>query len=185
MAGEIEGAVGDRGGTPAERLLVGLVEGKLDASLAGPFLAALEVVLKEAARNARFGRALRAAVTAPEDAKQAGEQDPGSSRRGRRAPGVIDPYAVLEEGGPPKLEMALADLTVDQLKDIIAEHGMDRDRLAMKWRDPARLVGRIVETVAGRASKGDAFRPEPDNSPGERKRTETGQDKPEAPTGGG
>jgi len=38
---------------------------------------------------------------------------------------------------------------------------MDTDRLAMKWRDPSRVVNRIVERVIDRAAKGDAFRSAP------------------------
>ena len=35
---------------------------------------------------------------------------------------------------------------------------MDHDRLAMKWKDQERVIGRIVERVMARASKGSAFR---------------------------
>ena len=41
---------------------------------------------------------------------------------------------------------------------MIAEHGMDTDRLAMKWPDPERVVARIVDRVIERATKGDALR---------------------------
>jgi hypothetical protein len=44
------------------------------------------------------------------------------------------------------------------LRDIVAEHGMDNDRLAMKWKDSARVIDRIVERVASRLAKGPAFR---------------------------
>lgn len=35
---------------------------------------------------------------------------------------------------------------------------MDHDRLAMKWKDPTRVIDRIVERVVARAAKGSAFR---------------------------
>ena len=40
---------------------------------------------------------------------------------------------------------------------MIAEHGMDRDKLAMKWKTPDRLIERIVDTVRSRSAKGDVF----------------------------
>jgi hypothetical protein len=55
------------------------------------------------------------------------------------------------------LQDQLSLLTVGQLKDIISEHGMDRDKLAMKWQTPGRLIERIVTTVTSRAHKGDVF----------------------------
>jgi hypothetical protein len=33
---------------------------------------------------------------------------------------------------------------------------MDHDRLAMKWKDPERVIGRIVERVGVRSAKGSA-----------------------------
>jgi len=50
------------------------------------------------------------------------------------------------------------DVTLDQLRDIVAEHGMDNDRLAMKWKDSHRVIDRIVERVVDRSEKGSAFR---------------------------
>ncbi|MFG2683889.1 hypothetical protein ACGFYH_34245, partial [Streptomyces sp. NPDC048392] len=55
-------------------------------------------------------------------------------------------------------------LTLEQLRDIIAEHGMDHDRLAMKWKDPQRVIDRIVERVESRTAKGAAFRGRPEQS---------------------
>jgi hypothetical protein len=56
------------------------------------------------------------------------------------------------------LRNRLGSLDLEQLRDILAEHRLDHDRLAMKWKDPARVIDRIVERVAARASKGSAFR---------------------------
>ncbi|GAB3269394.1 hypothetical protein GCM10027449_03650 [Sinomonas notoginsengisoli] len=49
-------------------------------------------------------------------------------------------------------------MDLEHLRDIVAEHGMDHDRLAMKWKDPNRVIERIVDKVAARATKGSAFR---------------------------
>lgn len=45
-----------------------------------------------------------------------------------------------------------------ELRDIVVEHGMDHDPLAMKWNDPARVMDRFVERVAARSANGSAFR---------------------------
>lgn len=79
-------------------------------------------------------------------------------RRGRREPGVLNPYEVLETGGPEGLRTALGKLDVERLKDIVAEHGMDPAKLAMKWKRADRLVAHIEAFVTARDRKGDAFR---------------------------
>jgi hypothetical protein len=76
----------------------------------------------------------------------------------RRQPGSLDPFEVHAAGGPDGLRQRLEGLGVEQLKDIVSEHGMDRTKLAMKWKTPNRLVDLIVETVSARAKKGEVFR---------------------------
>ncbi len=86
----------------------------------------------------------------------------GSGRGGnRRKPGVIDPFAVFADSGESGLEERLMTLDLEQLRDIVAEHGMDHDRLAMKWKDRQRVITRVVERVAARTAKGSAFRGRP------------------------
>lgn len=79
------------------------------------------------------------------------------SRSTRRKPGAFDPMLTYREA-PGDLKQKLEQLDVEALKDIIAEQGMDRSKLAMKWKSKERLVDLIVSTVASRAQKGDAFR---------------------------
>ena len=77
-------------------------------------------ILDEANSNPAFVQRLAVVLEA--------QSSPPPQRRtskSRRAPGVLDPYVVLNETGPPGLDAALKSLDVDQLKDIIAEHGMD------------------------------------------------------------
>lgn len=147
----------------------------------------LTVVAKEAVRNAGFARALadalagppagpdarrpetapsqpdvprpqasRAATAPAQAATEAAE--PAAGRRTRRNPGVLDPFAVYAESGEPGLRVALATLDLEQLRDIVAEHGMNNDRLALRWKVPGRVVERIVERVVARSAKGSAFR---------------------------
>jgi hypothetical protein len=85
-------------------------------------------------------------------------------RRHRRPAGVIDPMRLMSSEGEPALRQRLAGLDVEELKDIVAEHGMDTTKLAMKWRKPERLVALIVTTVRDRLSKGSAFRSPRDTS---------------------
>lgn len=115
----------------------------------------LEVVAVEAARTPRFAAALERALTVTDPANRV----PAAPRRtGRRDPGVLDPFALYANGGEDGLRTRLEALDLEQLRDIIAEHGMDHDRLAMKWKDQARVVERIVERVGTRSAKGSAFR---------------------------
>ncbi len=74
---------------------------------------------------------------------------------GKRAPG---PFVPFRDGGEAGLREKLAPLDVEQLEDIVAEHAMDHDRLAMRWRTPKKLQDRIVERVKALTTKGDAFR---------------------------
>jgi len=82
-----------------------------------------------------------------------------AARPHRRNPGPFDPMAVYREQ-PESLLALLEPLGLEELKDIIAEHGMDRGKLSMKWKNKDRLIELIMDTVKTRARKGDAFRGE-------------------------
>jgi len=120
-------------------------------------------VADEAASNAGFADALAAALGAGDAAAGAVAGGVGGgvrpARGARRSPGPWDPFAVYAEHGEDVLRERLTGLGLEELRNVVAEHGMDTDRLAMKWRDPERVVGRIVERVVDRAAKGDGFRP--------------------------
>ena len=106
----------------------------------------------EARANPDFYNRLRLAVGST-------ERVPRAPHRHRRPTGVLDPMKLMREG-EDALRTRLSALTVDQLKDIVAEHGMDTTKLAMKWRTPQRLIELIVSTVRGRLAKGTAFGPQ-------------------------
>lgn len=134
---------------------------------AGALVALVQVIADEAARTPRFAKALAGAlsvtadpsVPAPAPAPAARPAAARTSpRRSRRAPVAFDPFAVYRESGEATLRERLASLGVEQLKDIIAEHAMDYDKLAMRWRTPSKLQDRIVERVKALTTKGDAFR---------------------------
>ena len=138
---------------------------KLDAQkpgLASTLMSMVGVIADEAARTPRFARAL--ADVFPADSGRASEtiappRSSGSTpRRGKRSPGALDPFAVYREVGESGLRDRLCELDIDQLKDIIAEHGMDYDKLAMRWRTAKKLQDRVVAQVLARECKGDVFR---------------------------
>ena len=134
---------------------------------AGALVALIQVIADEAARTPRFAKALAGALSVTADpsaptpapapaARPAAART--SARRSRRAPGAFDPFVVFRESGEATLRERLSTLGVEQLKDIIAEHAMDYDKLAMRWRTPSKLQDRIVERVKALTTKGDAFR---------------------------
>ena len=75
----------------------------------------------------------------------------------RRKPGLFDPVSVYREN-PDSLQPRLENLEIEELKDIVAEQGLDRAKLAMKWKSKERLIELIVTSVKMRSQKGDAFR---------------------------
>lgn len=146
-----------------------------DGRLAGILADLTAVVAEEAFHNAVFRARLSEALSAAPGQVHAPPADDdvnpvastpkrasstGRPRRGRRAPGPWDPYAVYADFGEAGLKDKLNQLQIDQLRDIIAEHGMNNDGLALRWVKPERVIGRIVERVIDRAAKGDAFRRE-------------------------
>lgn len=126
-----------------------------DPELASALTRAFTAVAAEASRTPRFANALIAAFRESVD-------QPGANvkpkRANRRPPGPFDPFEVFAEDKVAGLRRRLQDLELEQLRDIIAEHRMDNDRLAMKWKDVDRVIDRIIDRVAARAEKGSAFR---------------------------
>ena len=124
----------------------------------------VKVVSDEAERNPEFAERLwvvfkSAMATRPAKTTSAasGASSKTSRPANRRPPAVLDPVALAGKG-EEVLRAELAPLTLDQLKDIVADYGMDREKLVMKWKTPSRVSDRIVEISIKRAHKGDAFR---------------------------
>jgi hypothetical protein len=144
--------------------------GKFAEVLAG----LMAVVAEEALQNAGFAARLNEALivngghrktVAPPEARistiartSTSVSATGRPKRGRRAPGPWDPFSVYAEVGEAGLRERLSGLELDQLRNIIAEHGFNNDGLAMRWTKADRVVGRIVDRVVDKAAKGDAFR---------------------------
>jgi hypothetical protein len=128
----------------------------------------VQVVADEAARNPEFNRRLGEVLgfSSTEDEERlvrvrvSGIGAGAASQRrskSRRAPAVLNPIDLASEG-EEQLRRRLVTLTMDQLKDVVADYGMDPGRLVMKWKSAERVIDRIVELSMSRARKGDAFR---------------------------
>jgi hypothetical protein len=125
------------------------------------------VLIQEVRRSARLRKALKdvclaatGTTTATRGRSAAGRSaaSSGAKRPSRRKPGPWNPFDVYSTSGADGLRERLVQLDLEQLRDILAEHGMDTDRLAMKWRDHDRVIARIVERVEDRSVKGASFR---------------------------
>lgn len=126
----------------------------------------VRAVIEESERNPDFELALIEALS-PASTKRKGpkdggvrtgsENDEGKRGKHRRNPAAFDPVQLIREG-EPALRGALEKLSLDQLRDIVADYGMDPGRLVMKWNTPERVIDRIVEMSVARAQKGNAFR---------------------------
>lgn len=126
----------------------------------------VRVVIAEAEKNAAFNAALTEALcpkTNREDSKTSQiitskkrHQTPKRSQN-RRSPAVFDPV-LLVKNGIAHLRDQLQVLSLEQLRDVIAEYGMDPGNKAMRWKDTAKVVEFILEIAHLRESKGDAFR---------------------------
>ena len=114
----------------------------------------LEVVIEEARVNSNFRQRLQEALVGSISSTAVQQLRSGPRRR---PPPALDPFAVYAEG-EDQLRESLSAMDLEQLKDIVAGYGLDRARLALKWRKPERLINLIVDTVKNRTHKGDVFR---------------------------
>jgi hypothetical protein len=115
----------------------------------------MAVITGEADRNPEFAQKLAMALGFD---NSEGEAKRSAKRRGRRrTPAVLDPVALYSEG-EGMLREKLGALNIEQLKDIVAECGMDPGKLVMKWKTEQRVINHIVEVAGTRAKKGEAFR---------------------------
>lgn len=124
-----------------------------------------DAILNEARNNLEFAAKLECALVGETSDKPTIKNSPPAGRSttapprrlNRRAKAVVDPFELLSVG-EHHLRSELAKLDLEQIKDIVAEHGMDTSRLALKWKSRERLIDFIVTTVVARNRKGDVFR---------------------------
>lgn len=118
--------------------------------------ALISAIADEAEKNEPF-RANIERILGTGDLSQVGAQEKGLKRGGRRAPAILDPVELAGQG-ESVLRARLDTLSLDELRDIVAQYGMDPGKLVMKWKDLGRVRDRIAELALLRATKGDAFR---------------------------
>ena len=116
----------------------------------------VSVIAAEADKNSDF-RIQIERVLGLDIQSQSAVRRPEGRRAGRRTPALLDPVATVRQG-ESILRTQLASLNLEQLRDVVAQYGMDPGKLVMKWKDPARVIERIVEVSITRSTKGDAFR---------------------------
>src|SRR4051812_13428323 len=85
--------------------------------LAGTLIELVTAIAAEAGKQPAFASALAKAAAAPSAAPAMPGGQP--KRPHRRAPGVLDPFAVFADGGDPALRSRLENLSLDQLRDIV------------------------------------------------------------------
>lgn len=121
------------------------------------------VVADQAERDPAFADQIAAALgldDKPAARPAAAKRPPKVDRpKNRRPAAVLDPIALARDG-EAALRSGLSPLSLDQLKDVVADYGMDSGKQVMKWKDAERVVDRIVGLALARAQKGDAFRAE-------------------------
>lgn len=128
-------------------------------------------IVQEAEANPAFRARLEAALGLEEKAQPAKVEAKPREKGGlqnkrpsnRRPPAILDPVHLARQG-EDVLRAELTKLSIEQLRDVVADYGMDPGKLVLKWRDPERVIERIVEVARGRAQKGSAFR---DQGPGD------------------
>ena len=124
-----------------------------------------DVLLEEVERNPdlaeRIERAFNVETVEQEATAEVAEKRGAPKRatraKNRRTPAVLDPVALVQEG-VDELVKSLRALELEQLRDIVAEYGMDPQRLVMKWKTKDKVIEHIVAMAQQRARKGEAFR---------------------------
>jgi hypothetical protein len=112
----------------------------------------VRAVIDEAERNPEFAHRIEQALGLETQAEKKVATRPVN----RRAPAVLDPVDLARQG-EAVLRARLAELNLEQLKDIVAEWGMDSGKLVLKWKDSARMTNHIIEFALRRVKKGSAF----------------------------
>jgi hypothetical protein len=119
----------------------------------------VSVIIEETGKNESFRTNIERAlgINASHGVPQPQAGGTIRQKKGRRTPAVLDPVELARQG-EGALREKISVLTLDQLRDIVAQYGMDPGKLVMKWKDVNRVMDRIVELALARSTKGDAFR---------------------------
>src|ERR1700677_1006381 len=108
-------------------------------------------ILKEVDTNPEFAERVSKALGDSTDAVEP------SGRSNRREAAVLDLYEA-HKAGETALRDRLTALDLEQLRDIVAQYGMDHRKLAMKWKNKSRVLDHIIATLLQRLQHGRVFR---------------------------
>lgn len=111
-------------------------------------------IAEEITSNEAFAKKISDIIEDATPKSSASAQAPKKSNR--RAKAKVNPFLEYD-AGEAALLAALEPLNIEELKDVVAENGMDSARLAMKWKNREKLVALIVDMTKRRSSRGDAF----------------------------
>ena len=125
--------------------------------LASKIQAFMKIIIDEASENKEFSERLHDLFYNNDITNKTDSSETSERPKNRRDKAVLDPIKLLMDNDTT-LKQRLENLSEKELKDIIAEYGMDQAKLAMKWKDKNRLIQLILDTSSRRAVKGDAFR---------------------------
>jgi len=85
------------------------------------------------------------------------EKTKDKKRANKRNAAIFDPVE-LQTKGNDFLIQELNKLSIEELKDIVAEYGMDIGKLVMKWKIKDKIIKHIADISEKRNKKGDSFR---------------------------
>ncbi|SOC11265.1 hypothetical protein SAMN05880501_106114 [Ureibacillus xyleni] len=108
-----------------------------------------QVIIDETKNNNDFAEKISCVFT---------ESKPVQVHKNKRKPALFHPIIILDEKGEEALLHSLNKLDIDQLKDIVAEYGMDPAKKVMRWKKKEKFVAHIIEVSHNRLKKGNAFR---------------------------
>lgn len=119
------------------------------------------IVIEESAHNPDFAAKIQFVFASfsdcPATEKPSTEASDEKKRRNRRDPAVLNPFDMIPND-ETKLVECLNGLTVEELKDIIAQFGLDPTNRSLQWRKKERLIQGILEATHRKVAKGNAFR---------------------------
>ena len=119
------------------------------------------IVIEESARNSDFASKIQFVFAEPgsciSEDDTSNETSNIQRRRNRRDPAVLNPFDMIPND-ETKLVECLRSLTEKELKDIIAQFGLDPTNRSMQWRKKERLIQSILEATRRKTAKGNAFR---------------------------
>src|SRR5437762_12996018 len=104
--------------------------------------AIISVISAEADKNEAFKASLEQTLGIASKAtggRQAAAITGTTRKGGRRTPAVFDPVELARQG-EGVLRVRIGTLNLEQLRDIVAQYGMDPGKLVMKWKDTKRLM---------------------------------------------